>query len=31
MIPLLVRAEGKLMGMEWRVIDYSGELGVVTG
>jgi hypothetical protein len=29
MIPMLVRAEGKLMGMEWRVVGYFGELGVV--
>jgi hypothetical protein len=31
MIPLSVRGEGKLMGMEWRVVDYFGELGVVIG
>jgi hypothetical protein len=29
MIPLLVRAEGKLMGMEWRVINYFEGLGGV--
>jgi hypothetical protein len=31
MIPMLVRAEGKLMGMEWRVINCFGGLGGVIG